>query len=212
MTDNLTTELLIATHNEGKVIELRSLMASLPLSLRGLAEFPEIQEVEETGTTFAENASIKARAYAMQSRLWTLSDDSGLEVEALGGAPGVYSARYGGTALSFAERMKLLLEELARSGSRNRLARFVSVIAIADPNGEIAHLSTGICEGAITHAPRGTNGFGYDPIFVPQGYDQTFGELSTEIKERISHRARALAATRTFLCDHLSSDKLPGQR
>src|SRR5437764_9951062 len=196
------TDLLIATRNQGKVAELLPLMQSLRLRLRSLADFPEIGEVEETGETFAENASIKARAYAEQSQLWTLSDDSGLEVDALGGAPGVYSARYGGAGLTFDERIKLLLEELSRSGHANRRARFVCVIAISDPHGEIVNLSTGICEGAITDAPRGTNGFGYDPVFVPDGYNQTFGELSTEIKEKISHRARALAATRTFLSDY----------
>ena len=201
MRKEIPTRLLIATHNAGKVAELLPLMRSLPLRLQSLANFPEIGEVEETGETFAENASFKAQAYAKQSQLWTLSDDSGLEVDALGGAPGVYSARYGGAGLTFNERIKLLLEELSRSESADRRARFVCVIAIADPRGEIVNLSTGICDGTIAHAPRGTNGFGYDPVFVPDGYEQTFGELSTEIKERISHRARALAAARLFLLD-----------
>jgi XTP/dITP diphosphohydrolase len=205
MKKQLPGELLVATRNEGKVAELRPLLVhALPVKLRSLAEFPEIGEVEETGETFAENASIKARAYAEQTRLWTLSDDSGLEVDALQGAPGVYSARYGGHDLTFAERIEMLLEEMERSGSADRRARFVCAIAIADPKGEIVNLSTGICEGLIADAPRGTNGFGYDPIFVPEGYDQTFGELSTEIKEAISHRARALFAARSFLVDHFS--------
>ena len=205
MKKQLPNELLVATRNEGKVAELRPLLArALPVKLRSLAEFPEIGEVEETGVTFAENASLKARAYAEQSQLWTLSDDSGLEVDALNGAPGVYSARYGGPDLTFAERIKMLLDEMARSGGADRRARFVCAIAIADPGGEIVHLSTGICEGWIADAPRGTNGFGYDPVFVPEGYDQTFGELSTKIKERISHRARALFAARSFLLDHFS--------
>jgi XTP/dITP diphosphohydrolase len=202
MRRELPTDLLIATRNEGKVAELLPLTRSLPLRLRSLAEFPEIGEVAETGETFAENASIKAQAYASQSRLWALSDDSGLVVDALGGAPGVYSARYGGMGLSFAERITRLLGELRQSGSADRRARFVCVIAIADPGGEIVNVSTGICEGLIADAPRGTNGFGYDPVFAPDGYDQTFGELSTEIKERISHRALALAATRAFLLNH----------
>lgn len=207
MKKKLPGELLIATHNEGKVAELRPLLQSaLPFKLPSLAEFPEIGEVEETGETFAENASLKARAYAEQSRLWTLSDDSGLEVAALKGAPGVYSARYGGQAKTFAERIRMLLEEMSRSGSRDRRARFVCAIAVADPKGEIVNLSTGICEGLIADAPRGTNGFGYDPVFVPDGYDQTFGELSTEVKERISHRARAIFAARSFLADYFSID------
>jgi len=205
MKKRLPNELLIATRNEGKVAELRPLLVrALPIKLRSLAEFPEIGEVEETGVTFAENASLKAKAYAEQSRLWTLSDDSGLEVDALNGAPGVYSARYGGHDLTFAERIRRLLEEMSRSGDADRRARFVCTIAIANPKGEIVNLSTGICEGLIAQAPRGMNGFGYDPVFVPEGYDQTFGELSNEIKERISHRARALFAARSFLFENFS--------
>lgn len=198
-----TVDLLIATRNQGKIAELQPLLVSLPLRLRSLSEFPDIGEVEETGTTFAENAAIKAKAYSEQAHLWTLSDDSGLEVEALGGAPGVYSARYGGSGLTYDERIKRLLEELSQSGDADRRARFVCVIAIADPQGEIVNLSTGICEGRIAHAPRGNNGFGYDPVFVPEGYEQSFGELSNEIKESVSHRARALAAARSFLLDYL---------
>ena len=200
----MTNELLIATRNEGKIAELRPLLAQLPVSLRSLTGFPEIAEVEETGTTFSENAAIKARSYAESTRLWTLSDDSGLEVHALGGAPGVYSARYGGRGLSYDERIKRLLDELSQTGSDDRRARFVCVIAIANPKGEIVNLSTGMCEGTIAHAPRGTNGFGYDPVFVPDGYELTFGELSTETKEKISHRALALAAARSFLINQFS--------
>lgn len=206
MANRFPTELLIATRNEGKVAELRPLLSSLPIRLRSLTEFPEIDEVEETGTTFAENAAIKARSYAEQTRLWTLSDDSGLEVRAMGGAPGVYSARYGGTGQSYDERIKRLLDELSQSGGDDRRARFVSVIAIANPQGEIVNLSTGICEGTIAHAPRGTNGFGYDPVFVPDGYKETFGELSADTKEKISHRALALAAVRPFLFDRFVNE------
>jgi len=180
------------------------MLVELPLSLRSLKEFPEIDEVEETGTTFSENAALKARSYAEQTRLWTLSDDSGLEVYALGGAPGVYSARYGGADLSYDERIKRLLDELSQTGSDDRRARFVCVIAIANAQGEIINLSTGTCEGTIARAPRGTNGFGYDPIFVPDDYEQTFGELLAEIKEKISHRAIALEAARSFLQNQFS--------
>ncbi|MDQ3821552.1 MAG: XTP/dITP diphosphatase [Acidobacteriota bacterium] len=199
MTNRLPQELLIATHNEGKVAELKLLLAEFPARLRSLKEFPEIEEVEETGTTFAENAALKASSYAERTRLWTLSDDSGLEVNALGGAPGVYSARYKGPGLSYGERIRQLLEELSETGSDDRRARFVCVIAIANPQGEIVNSSTGTCEGTIARAPRGTNGFGYDPIFVPDGFEQTFGELPTDIKEEISHRARALRGARSFL-------------
>jgi XTP/dITP diphosphohydrolase len=195
----IPTELLIATTNRGKIVELRSLLSSLSLPLRNLAEFAEVAPVPETGATFAENAILKAQGYAKQTQLWTLADDSGLEVDALGGAPGVYSARYGGEGLADADRVQRLLEALSQSGDANRHARFVCVIAIADPSGDIQNLSTGICEGTVAYAPRGTNGFGYDPVFVPEGYEQSFGELTTNIKEIISHRARALSAARTFL-------------
>jgi XTP/dITP diphosphohydrolase len=199
MTKAASDELLIATGNKGKIVEFRSLLASLPLRLRNLAEFPDIKEVEETGTTFSENAILKARGYAGQTGLWTLADDSGLEVDALDGAPGVFSARYGGEGLTDSERVKRLLEELSECAEPERHARFICVIAIADPQGQIAHLSTGRCEGRIIHAPRGTGGFGYDPVFAPQGFNQTFGELSPEIKQSISHRALAMQAARSFL-------------
>lgn len=192
-------EFLIATRNAGKLREFRSLLTSLPLQLRSLAEFPETTEVAETGITFSENAVLKAKAYAEQTGLWTLADDSGLEVEALGGAPGVFSARYGGETASDAERIEMLLAQLSSCGATRSRARFVCVIAIADPQARIQNISTGECTGVIAHAPRGENGFGYDPVFVPDGYDQTFGELPTEIKEQISHRALALKAARAFL-------------
>ena len=201
----MAQELLIATGNKGKVAELRSLLAGLPLRLRDLAEFPRAQEVLETGQTFADNAALKAEGYARQTGLWTLADDSGLEVEALGGAPGVYSARYGGEGLTDADRVQRLLEALSGTDDEARRARFVCVIAVADPRGEIRNLSTGTCEGRIVHSPRGTHGFGYDPVFLPDGFDQTFGELLAEIKQDISHRARALKAARSFLVNHFRS-------
>lgn len=203
MTETQPSELLIATYNPGKIRELESLLGALPLRLRSLREFPTVREVDETGATFAENAVLKATGYARQTRLWTLADDSGLEVEALGGAPGVFSARYGGPEASDADRVRLLLEELSRVNDRQRRARFVSVIAIADPDAQLSNVAEGICDGHLAYAPRGTNGFGYDPIFIPDGYEQTFGELTDEVKKSISHRARALAATSSFLRHHL---------
>jgi XTP/dITP diphosphohydrolase len=131
-----------------------------------------------------------------------LADDSGLEVEALGGAPGVLSARYAGDDASDADRRALVLSELATTelaGSDNRRARFVCAVALARPSGEVLNLSEGICEGSITFAPRGSSGSGYDPLFVPDGYDQTFAELSDQIKNQISHRARALIKLREYL-------------
>jgi XTP/dITP diphosphohydrolase len=187
------TELLVATHNSGKVKELSQLLSNFPLRLRLLGEFPEIDEAEETGETFEENATIKALYYSARAGLLTLSDDSGLVVDALGGAPGVRSARYAGREATYAERMSKLLGELDATGDDARNARFVCVIAVGDPSAGTLHTFEGTCEGRIARAPRGTGGFGYDPLFIPDGHDQTFGELSAEFKHTLSHRARALA-------------------
>jgi len=190
---------LIATLNSGKLLELRELLRDLPFTLRDLNSFPLIEPVEETGATFVENASLKARSYAQQTRLITLADDSGLEVSCLDGAPGLRSARYGGEGASDEKRMNKLLAELSKRSSTDRTARFVSAVAIANTAGLILNISRGVCEGRIATVPRGPNGFGYDPIFIPNGYDQTFGELSAEVKSQISHRARALKDTTDFL-------------
>ena len=188
------SELLVATSNAGKVRELSQLLAGLPLRLRLLAEFGDIPEAEETGRTFAENATLKALHYSALGGMLTLSDDSGLAVDALGGAPGVHSARYAGPHATYAERMRKLLDEIAAAGDeRGRRARFVCVIAVADPSTGAPETFEGTCEGRIAQAPRGTGGFGYDPLFIPDGYEQTFGELPDHVKHSISHRARALA-------------------
>lgn len=183
-------ELLIATRNAGKIRELEELLADLPVKLRSLNDFPGIIEPEETGATFAENAVLKASDYARQTGIWALADDSGLEVEALGGAPGILSARYAGVEASDAERIAKLLGELEKA--ENRAARFVCAMAIADKTGGTRFQAEGICGGEITDAARGTKGFGYDPVFVPEGFSETFGELSGEVKSQISHRARAV--------------------
>ena len=193
------SSLLLGTRNPGKVIEITSILADSGWSFTSLQEFPNVGEAEENFVTFAENAIAKACFYASATGLCALADDSGLEVEALGGAPGVFSARYAGAHASDADRRTLLLSELAKTGDTNRRARFVAVVAIARPDGEILNLSEGICEGTITFTPRGTGGFGYDPLFIPDGYDQTFAELPDTIKNCISHRARALSGTREFL-------------
>ena len=191
--------LLLGTRNAGKVIEIKSILADTGWSFSSLREFPDVGEAEENFVTFAENAIAKAQFYASATGLCALADDSGLEVAALGGAPGVFSARYAGTNASDADRRVLLLSELAKTSDTERRARFVSVVAIASPDGEVLNVSEGICEGTITFAPRGSGGFGYDPLFVPDGYDQTFAELPDTVKNRISHRARALLNTREFL-------------
>ncbi len=187
------TELLVATSNAGKVRELSELLSDFPLRLRLLSDFPDVDEAEETGETFAENAAIKALHYSARAGLLTLSDDSGLAVDALGGAPGVRSARYAGREATYAERMSKLLGELDATGDPERRARFVCVIAVADPSAGTLHTFEGECRGRIARAPRGTGGFGYDPLFIPDGYEQTFGELPDHVKQSISHRARALA-------------------
>jgi len=191
--------LLVATLNEGKLRELHDLLADLPLRLLSLDNFPAIQPVPETGTTFAENASLKAAGYARQTSMLTIADDSGLEVDALSGAPGVLSARYAGAEASDEERTTKLLAELSQIEVEGRGARFVSVIAIAAPGGSILHLSTGFCEGQISFARRGNYGFGYDPVFIPRGYDSTFAELPPAVKNRLSHRAHALRDARDYL-------------
>jgi XTP/dITP diphosphohydrolase len=193
------TRLLIATHNQGKLEEFRALLAELPFELCDLGAFPAIPPVAETGITFIDNASLKATGYALQAQEITLADDSGLEVEALGGAPGVLSARYAGRAASDAERIEKLLREILERDAANRAARFVSVVAVSDASGSILNLSTGVCCGTIALTPRGQNGFGYDPIFVPEGFDKTFAELSSEVKNAISHRARAFQGAADFL-------------
>ena len=191
--------LLVGTQNNGKLEELRQLLGDLPFELYGLTDFPDVAEVSETGDNFIENASLKAAGYATQTGLLALADDSGLEVDALGGAPGPFSARYGGEDASDADRTARLLSELSMIPAPARSARFVSAIAIANSKGQILNVSVGTCDGQIDFAARGSGGFGYDPVFTPSGYDNTFAELKSSIKNQISHRARALSGTREFL-------------
>jgi XTP/dITP diphosphohydrolase len=183
-------QLLIASGNAGKIKEFQSLLSDLPVTLRGLKEFPRVLEIEETGASFAENAILKAKGYAMQTGIPTLADDSGLEVAALNGEPGVFSARYGGENAGDYEKIAKLLKNLEQKTDRR--AWFVCSIAVAEETGAIKCLSEGICSGTIAVNPSGTSGFGYDPIFIPEGFEQTFGEIPAEIKEKISHRARAM--------------------
>jgi len=201
-------ELLVATNNAGKVRELSQLLSGAPLRLRLLSEFDGVAEAEETGTTFAENATLKALYYSAHAGLLTLSDDSGLAVDALNGAPGVYSARYAGADATYAERMAKLLGELEAAGDTDRRARFVCVIAVADPLAGTVETFEGVCEGRIARAPRGTGGFGYDPLFIPEGHDRTFGELPEEVKHSLSHRARALAGAVRHLRTHFTTPGL----
>ncbi len=199
---DLLTDLTIATFNAGKLIEYRTMLAGVRLNVRALSDFPDVADVEETSDTFAGNAILKAVGYARATGSVTLADDSGLEVAALDGRPGVLSARYGGENTSFDEKMSLLLNEIAKTGSGDRRARFVCVAAIADESGKILHTARGECTGMIAAEPRGKHGFGYDPLFVPDGFEMTFGELPNEIKHQISHRAAAFAQIIPYLRDN----------
>ena len=183
-------KLLIATHNQGKLREFRQLLTDLDLQVTDLDAVGITHDVEETGTTFAENAILKARAYAEMSGLLTWSDDSGLEVDALDGRPGVYSARYGGPGLTSEDRYKLLLEELRDHPRARWTARFRCVVALVLPNGEL-HMVDDTLEGIITDQPSGNHGFGYDPVFYLPDYQATLAELSPQIKNEISHRGKA---------------------
>ena len=196
--------LLVATNNPGKLAELISLLDGLPVTLQSLRDLDAFTEVEETGATFVANARLKASGYAIQTGLPSIADDSGLEVAALDGRPGVLSARYGGPGTSFAKKMALLLDELGKTGGTNRNARFVCSIAVADADGSILHTTEGICTGKIAAAPRGNLGFGYDPLFIPDGFDLTFGELSGSIKGKISHRFKAFEQIIPFLRDFIA--------
>ncbi len=191
-------KLLIATRNRGKLREYEALLADLGLELVDLNSAGITLEVEETGATFEENAILKARTYAQASGLLTLADDSGLEVDALRGEPGVHSARYDGCGGSDEDRYRLLLRRLEGVPEEARGARFRCVIAIATPEGEV-YTSEGTCEGCIAFQPRGSHGFGYDPIFFVPGYGRTMAQLPPEVKNRISHRARAVEGAREIL-------------
>ena len=183
-------ELLVATRNVGKVKEFKELLNTVPYEIKSLDQIGISADVEETGQSFEENATLKAREYANMSGLLTFCDDSGLEVDALEGAPGVQSARYGGPGLSDEDRVKLLLENLGEVAWEDRTARFRCVIAIANPAGEIQTV-TGTVEGLINYEPKGTNGFGYDPVFYLPELGLTTAELPMDQKNSLSHRGRA---------------------
>jgi XTP/dITP diphosphohydrolase len=191
--------LVIGSNNAGKLHEIKSILGDVPYELRSLTDFKSIETPEESGATYGENAIIKARSYAQQAGYLTLADDSGLEVEALDGAPGVLSARYAGEGASDADRRALLLSEIRNTGAQNRAARFVCAVAIANARGDVIDVSEAVCDGRINDCARGSGGFGYDPLFIPDGYQQTFAELDEAVKNKISHRGKALLMSRKFL-------------
>jgi XTP/dITP diphosphohydrolase len=191
-------DLLVATSNKGKIAEIAEILAGLNWRLMSLGDLPSPPPpVEETATTFVENALIKAEYYFTQTGLVTIADDSGLEVDALGGRPGVYSARYGGEGISSMEQIAMLLDELKDVPEERRAARFVCSIAIVGPGRR--ETFTGRCEGLIAFSPRGTAGFGYDPIFIDPQTGRTFAELTREEKAARSHRGKALREACRFL-------------
>ncbi len=183
--------LVVASHNPGKLREIEDLLRPYGIAATGAAEL-NLPEPEETGSTFAENAALKARAAALASDLPALSDDSGLVVAALDGAPGIYSARWAGLNKDFSAAMVRVQRELKERDTEDYSAKFVCALALADPNGE-SEVFEGEVHGHLEFPPRGDKGFGYDPIFVPQGFTQTFGEVDPAQKHAMSHRARAFA-------------------
>lgn len=190
--------LLLATTNRHKLDEFYAIFSDLPLTLRSLREIQRDADVEETGQTFAENAELKARFYAEASGMLCLADDSGLEIDALGGAPGVYSARFAGRATSYEERFRLILEQMRELTGQQRRARFRCAIALARPGGQ-CRVVEGAIEGVIADHPRGEHGFGYDPIFLLPELGKTFAELTSVQKNRISHRGRAAQLAHVLL-------------
>jgi len=194
----ISKKLLIATNNTGKLGEYHSLLAGISFQLVSLAQAGINADVEETGSTFEQNATLKANEYAAMSSLMTLADDSGLKVDALDGEPGVYSARYAGEEATDADRLNYLLAKIADVPWKKRTARFVCVIAISIPGQQIK-LCYGTCDGYITYEPKGTNGFGYDPIFYFPELDKTMAELTFEEKNGVSHRGKAAHQARKLL-------------
>lgn len=191
-------KLVLATLNPGKIAELKTLLADLPFTLVSLNAYPGFALPEETGRTLAENAALKAEAVANFTGLWALADDSGLEVDALGGRPGVFSARYAGEDADDKKNNAKLLAELAGVAASERTARFRAVIALVHP-GQPTRLVEGVCEGLIATEPRGESGFGYDPLFYYPPAGKTFAEMLPAEKNKISHRAKALQAARELL-------------
>ncbi len=182
--------LVLATHNKHKAEELQSMLRGSGIEVLTLDSFPDIGEIDEDRDTLEGNAMKKAKEVFRATGLPSLADDTGLEVEALNGSPGVYSARYAGPGATYADNVKKLLAALQGVGTTNRRACFRSVLAFVAPQFE--HLAEGKCTGQIIEAARGAGGFGYDPVFLPDGYDQTFAEMPMDVKNSLSHRARSL--------------------
>ncbi len=205
-----TPSLVFGTGNRKKAAELADLLAPTGIELKTLADFPDAIDVEETGASFAENARLKASRQARHLRRWVLADDSGLAVDALGGQPGVFSARYAGPNATDADNRRKLLEALAGVPAAGRTAHFACHLALADPAGLVRAEATGKCHGVIRVAEAGAGGFGYDPLFEVLEYHRTFGELSPVTKSVLSHRARAMYAILSELTRLLQESERAG--
>ena len=190
--------IVVGSFNRKKAREVRAFLSGLPIEVRGLPDFPSVEPVNEDADSFIGNAAKKALGLARQLDMPVVADDSGLEVDALDGRPGVFSARYAGGRATDAERNRKLLREMAHLPPDRRTARFRCAVAFASPS-EVLFTHEAACEGAISHEPRGRHGFGYDSVFVPRGYQNTFGELDPTVKSRTSHRGQAFRAFRAWL-------------
>jgi XTP/dITP diphosphohydrolase len=197
------SKLILATHNRDKTRELLPFLGDLDVELLTLDLFPEIGEIAETALTLEGNSALKAEAVFKATGLPCISDDTGLEVYYLNGAPGVFSSRFAGEGATYAENVKKLLRVMRGVPERRRRARFRTVISFLAPGNELMSVD-GVCRGRILENPAGNGGFGYDPVFLPDGFDRTFAELSPEEKNLISHRGRALAAIRPILRNYFS--------
>jgi XTP/dITP diphosphohydrolase len=196
-------QLVLATHNPHKAEELQSLLVGTDIHILSLDSFPHVGDIVEDDDTLEGNATKKAEEVFRLTSLPSLADDTGLEVDYLKGAPGVYSARFAGVNATYADNVRKLLEELRGIPSAERKARFRCVLAFVSP--AMKKNVEGVCSGVIIEEPRGTGGFGYDPIFLPTGYDQTFAEMSMDLKNSLSHRARAFHGMREFLVAYFKS-------
>lgn len=196
-------DIILASRNRNKIEELRQLIAPLGIKVKSLLDFNELEDIDETGLTLSENAFLKADYTYRMTGLTVIADDTGLEVDALNGEPGVYSARYAGNNATYKDNVNLLIERLRNcEHSEPFTARFKTIICLVTKNE--TYYFEGVCEGGIILMPRGENGFGYDPIFVPLGFDKTFAELDSNTKNRISHRGKAFKKCADFLTNIFS--------
>lgn len=200
------TELVLATKNEGKVREFREIMKDLPVKILSLKDFPDFPEIEEDGKSFEENALKKAKVLARFTKDIAIADDSGLAVNVLNGAPGIFSARYAGAGATDLQNNLKLLDALKGVSMKDRVATFKCAIAVVAPDG-IEEVVTGECRGRIGFEIKGTAGFGYDPLFIPDGFDETFAEIGIKTKNMISHRYKAIMAVKPVLENFLRPAK-----